>query len=388
VLDENRDYREDDEDVRFENEEAKMALNWRINEEERTEDEEKIYLYVSSAARDVSRWESPGNYQIILNSEVDNIIESSLVQASFPLSDPTVNSDNNTIRYSFSPFTDVKAIEVPVGSYKGEALAIEITKQMNMDLFSVDIIAGTYKIDEKTGYIVVPASGDLPAGIDQFRVTFRVERQMFTFQMIDDSELSQSSTVFAMHVQPVPVDTQIAYRKRNDDLYYLLGFERHLVEVEGSYDAGSNTYYLINTSVYPSFGSAGNVDDRLRYSVHSNIAADLRGNRFVILDIEQLNDNDIEFVDDGVQKAFNIGNCFGIVPTRDPANVSDRMLEINSTGYPIKKYYRQGVSRLNRLSVKIRRPDGSINNFGGLDHFMTILLTVKRSQPKKSVFVR
>ena len=85
---------------------------------------------------------------------------------------------------------------------------------------------------------------------------------------------------------------------------------------------------------------------------------------------------------------LTLGDYFGFVLLRDPAGVTDRMSEINNNSYPIRKYYRNGLSRVNNLTLRMRRLDGTIFDFNGNDYYLTIRLTVTRTQLPKPVFVR
>lgn len=375
-----------DEEARLQHTMDQLHLDWRSDKKGKNDDEEVVYLYISSAVRDRRLWPSPGQYRVYLDSEINNVVECSLVQASFPLTDPTVNSSNHKIRFSFAPFNNPTTIEVPIGSYKAEDLAVEITRQLNQTLFAAQIPA-LYKIEDKTGFAVETATGNMPAGVEQFRVKVVKPLRRFVFQLVDDQEMPVN-TPFALHVQPLPESNQMPWRHFNDDLYSLLGYDRNLVQQQGTFDPGSNTYYLLNTTNSQYFGPAADVDQRFAFSVYGNQFADLRGNWVIVLDIDPLNDNDIAYIEEGPDKRFQVGNCLGFVLAKDPAHNNDGMLEINTTGYPIKKSYRDGRSRINQLNVTLRRPDGTIYNFGGLDHFMALKLVVKRTQLDKPVFGR
>lgn len=386
VLEDNQTSRVPDEDVRLQHATDQMHLDWKADSEDKREEEEEVYLYLSSASRDPAQWPNPAQYQVVLGSEINNVIRANLVQASFPLTDPTVHLQNQKLRYSFSPFSTVSTVSVPVGSYTGEALAKEIMIQMNQDWHSASI-PGTYTMDFSTGFLV-DGSGNLPAAIEQFRVQHDDSRHMFRFQIVDSDELAVA-TQFALHIEPIPSDSQQSnWRTLNTDIYTLLGFDRAAVKNVGTWHAASGTYYLVNTTDYSAFGPATVTDQRYTNSLHGDKVADLRGNWVIVVDIDPLNDNDIAFSRDGPLSRFQVGNCFGYVLARDPARSSDHMLEVNSTSYPVQKYYRDGRSRIRRLTVTLRRPDGSIYDFGGADHFMAIRLICKRTQPKKAIFAR
>ena len=384
-LDECSDWARADEDSRFDATMDKLVLDWKVDADGTEEEIQSVYLYFSSAVRDRSTYPSPGQYLVSLDTEIDNIIESSLIQASFPLSDPTVNRTNNKIRYSFVPFLVIETIEIPIGSYKGEALAIEITRQLNQSKFSTQIPA-PYLIDSSNGS-VVDATGILAPGEEQFKVAYILSSRKFVFQLIDDAGLPVN-TDFALHIQPLPTDKQQPWTSFNDDLYSLLGYNRDIVASVATYEPISKTYYLQSTVDYEDFGPALSVDQRFSYSISGNQYSDLRGSWVVILDINPLNTNDIVCTKPGPDKRFSVGNCFGAVLVKDPAHSSEGMLEISTMGYPCKKYYRNGRSRVSQLLVTLRRPDGTIYDFGGLDHFLALKLEVKRTQPDKPVFCR
>lgn len=385
-LDDLDNYRPVDEETRFQHTMDQMHLDFRADEKGKNDDEEIVYLYLSSATRDRAQFPSPGQYRVSIDSEINNVVEASLVQASFPLTDPTINSSNQKIRYSFSPFTAPSTIQIPTGSYKGAELALEITRQLNQDLFAAQIPAA-YVIDDATGFAVETSTGNMPAAVEQFRVAFISNSRKFVFQMVDENQ-RPVNTAFALHVQPIPASTQLPWRSFNDDMYSLLGFDRAKVKQQGAYDPGSDTYYLLNTTASSDFGPAASADLRFAYSVSGNQFSDLRGNWVIVLDIDPLNDNDIAFIEEGPDKKFQVGNCMGFVLAKDPAHCAEGMFEINTTSYPVKKVYRDGRSRINQLFVTLRRPDGTIYDFGGLDHFMALRLVVKRTQLDKPVFGR
>lgn len=362
-----------------------MRLDFRKDEKGKSDEEEISFLYINSAARDRALYPSPGQYRVQLDTEINNIIKAQLVQASFPVTDPTVNETNQELAFSFAPHNAPVTVRVPTGSYTGEQLAVEITRQMNMSLFSAQLLAGSYRIEDDTGLAKVVATGlYAPA---QFRVSFNANSRRFAFQYVD-ADLQATNSPFAMHVQPLPTASSQPWTSRNSDLYSLLGFDRDIVQAEGALDPGSGTYYLLNTTPSANFGPAASPDQREAYSVRGNQTADLRGGMVVVLDIDKLNDGDVIFTTDGPDGRFKVGACFGYLPTRDPAFVQDAMLDFNSNGSPIVKEYRNGRSRINQLLVTLRRPDGTINDFGGLDHFMAIKLTLKRTQPNRPMFGR
>jgi hypothetical protein len=378
-----------DEDVKLQNYKDSVHLDWMEDNKDRYSEEERKYLYLSSITRDKTRWPNPGEYMIQLDSEINNVIKADLVQFSFPLTDPTVNTTNQIIRYAFSPYTTVNEVVIPVGSYLAADLALEIMKQMNMSYHNADILAGTYFIDETTGF-VVDGAGALPADpYPQFRVKYVQASHKYFFQIVDASEYPLATPTFALHIGASSASKQQqSYRSQNDDLWDVLGFDRTKAAEVGTYNAATDTYYLVNTTAYTDFGPANDVDKRIAYGLNSSRVAELRGGQLLVLDIDPLNNNDIGHVRDTPNQGFDVGQCFGMVLARDAATVADRMLDVSNGSYPIQKYYRDGRSRIRSLKVTIRRLDGSIFDFGGADHFMAIRLTTKQTQPGKSVFTR
>lgn len=360
-----------DEEGRFEQERDVAAMQWRADEPGKKDEEEAVYVYVSSAARDQTAWPSPSQYQVGLVAELDNVVEASVVQASFPLTFPTVETGWNTLAFSFSPFSVLSTVVVPPGTYTGEVLALELMVQMNQALFAGQIPA-PYRMDFATGFVRNNA-GNLPPGANQFRVAYDDNRSQFRFQLVDNAELVVSSPAFALHS-----------RKTGDDIFAQLGFPAAQVATQGV-PAGAY-YYLVNTGGSV-FATGASVDQRYAYSLSSTAAADLSGPCAFVLDIPQLNDNDLALLA-SASADFNVGACLGLVYTKQPAYMSDKTLEFNSTSYPIKKTYRSGRGRIQALNVNVRRVSGALVDFRGADHCFTLRIVVKRTQPLKPIFTR
>lgn len=382
ILDSAKSRVEVDQDVLFEEYDEMRFIDWLTEEEGRNSEEEVHYLYVSSAARDKTRWPNPGEYSVEIDGELDNIIRCDLVQMSFPLTESTVTSNNNKIRFSIAPHSTINEADIPEGNYTGQQLAIEVTRQMNQTIYSSDIIAGTYYVGEADG-LLYNTSDDAYAALNQFFVSYRITNHKFYFQLLDSTETPNSSTAGAVYIRP----KQGAVNSlAPDDIFAMIGFNRDLVAQEGTFDAGTGTYALYTTTSYMDFGPAADVDNRITYSVSGNEVAELHANRALVLDIPQLNDNDVSQTKSDTD--FRTGSCFGIILQRDPATVSDRILENSSSSYPVQKYYRDGRSRISQLTIRIRRVDGTLFTFGGADHIFSLKFTMKRTQPKKSVFAR
>jgi hypothetical protein len=267
-------------------------------------------------------------------------------------------------------------------------MALEIQTQMNLHRHSTLILAGANEMDFDSGYVVVNGTTTLEPLIEQFRVTYLRTRNIFIFQNVDDTETPVSSTPFALHVMlPSGVGT---YRVQTDDLFDNLGMNRDDWAENGVFDSGSNTYYIINTTDDPVFGDmTGGLDARYEFSLHSNQSSDLRGgNLAVVLDIDPFNDNSIAQFDDQGEGEFNLGDFFGVVLTRDPAFVNDRISEVNSNSYPIKQVYKEGRSRVKDIAVTMRRLDGSVMDYHGVNFYLSLRLTLSRTSLERPMFAR
>lgn len=371
-----------DEDMRYATTVEQSALNWRTENKERFDEDEDTLVYVSSSARDIIQYPSPGHYVIPLMNEVNNIIKASIVQASFPLSDTVVHAQNNTIRFSFAPHVAIYSTTIPPGNYTGDSLAVEIMCRLHSVLFAAQLLAGTYHIDETTGFVLHATN---MANETQVKVVFDQNRASFRFQLIDKDK-KILSTAFALHIQPPPAVSSMTYRNSTDDLFELLGFNRTVAKSVGTLDAFGN-YYVQNT-VNTVMSSDNNADTRYKYAVFSSESADLRGNCAFVLDIQELNENDINWAVNQQLNKFTLNGCFGMIYVRDAAHVKDKMLEFSSSSYPIQKFYRLGRSRINYLTISIKRVDGTIIDFDNKDHCFTIKFVSKKSQPEKAVFAR
>ena len=389
-LEENEEDRaaEGDEDGRFQDWQETSAKRWLMDNEEhgRTVREETVTLFISSAMRDRSIWPDSGQFKITLQTPVDNVIRAELVQGSIPLTDPTVHMDNNSVRYSFSPYTSVRTVTVPPGAYQGVELALELQTQMNLDWHSADILAGTDTMDFTTGFLVNNV-GAMEPNIDQFLVTFSRANHSFAVQIVDSDLAPVATPAFALHWQVPETLTGIA-RERTDDLCEVLGFNRDAWIAEGLLEAGTGTRYIVNTTASAAFGPAAAVDARYAYSLRSNQAADLRGNLATVIDIAPFNDDDVLRLDDAGAGEVRVGAFFGLVYTRDPAFVHDRVCEFTTNSFPVRKYFYEGRSRIKDIWVTMRRPDGTVIRYGNVDFCLTVRLTVNKVQAGRPMFAR
>lgn len=381
-----------DEDVNFEQYQEMAAKGWmKDNEKEgRSMEEEHVYLFIDSAARDVQVWPSSGYFRVTLEEEVNNVIKAELIQASIPLTENNVTSSNNVIRYSFAPHAagDVNVVTIPEGAYLGAALALEIQTQLNTHWYSALILAATHTMNYTTGFIV-DNTGVREATIDQFRVQFNAFRRMMIFQITDNTDVVVT-TQFALHVQlPVVAIDAGLYTSRSDDIYDVIGFNRRQYAFNGTYVAGTNTYYVTNDSWDAQFGAPSTeIDTRYAYSLHSDQSVDLRGNVAIMVDIAPFNDNDLAMVEDTGSGTQFMRNYFAIILLRPAAFVNDNSFDLCNNTYPMRRYFREGKERVKNLTVALRKPDGSLVDFGNLNYMLTLRLTVRRVQPVKSMFTR
>lgn len=376
----------------FQQWQEEAAQQWMVDNEGngRQVEDEQVYLFISSEMRDRKSWPSSTSFRVTLSEEINNVTKAELIQASLPSLDPTVNLDNNVVRYSFSAHTgaSIRDVVIPTGSYTGPQLALEIQTQMNLDWHASLITGGSNTMDFTTGFIV-DGVGDLESTIDQFKVQFVKARSIFIFQVVDNDQAPQNAPAFALHFKLAPMGLgDGSLRTQTDDLAKILGFEAERVAEIGTYDSGSDTYYLVNSTVDNEFRPGDVLDARYQYGINSNQFADLRGHLAVVLDIHPFNDTDTARLEDTGTGAVNLQDYFAIILMRDPAFVNDRATEICNNTYPIRRNYREGRERVKELWVTIKRPDGSIADFGNSDFFLTLRITCKRIHAERPMFTR
>jgi len=364
-----------DEDILFQNQQAREHLNWRIDDKNREEESENTYVYVSSALRDKNIFPESSFFQVKFDSEITNIIECRIVQGNFPLIDPIISSNNNKFVFSISPFAVNQEIFISEGNYLPIELALEIQIEMNTKLFQTQILANLYYIDYESGFCFDSGTKARVVGLTQFQVKFYKNNFKFVFQMVDADNFVDVAAIFGL-----------VFKANDNQISNNIGFDFETIEKVGIYDPLNQTYRIKNDTVYSEFGGGFKIDQRKSMALFSNEAAELRGNKFVVVDIEELNNYDQEFVKSN-EKEFNIKHCFGVIPTKNPL-LGDTMEFSNSNLPSIHKYYFSGISRLNQLTIRIRRADGSIVNFRNFNYFFTLQFKIKKSQAFKPVFAR
>lgn len=371
LIEDVRNYREEspNQELLLENYTDQEALDFRKEEKGKSDDEENVFVYICSNKRDKMLFPSPSFYKFELDSEVNNVVQASLVQANFPVI--AENIKDLTFYYSFVPFTVLQSVRIPNGIYKGSELAIEISRQMNQKLHAGAILAGTYYVDAATGSVFDSGTKALPAGVEQFKVSFLREFRRIIFQLVDDAGVS--NTPFAIHF------SLLGTLSTSGGPGESMGFSYDAIKREASFEPLSQTYYL-STNSSNSFVTLADVDARFAYSIRGNQSPNQRGRLVIVLDIDPING-------DGVVTGFGLGNAFGVIPIK-PSFCNDGVLEINSTSYPVSKVYRNGLSRIKQLTIRLMNEDGSLFDFDGQEHFMTLRFTVKRTQPMKPMFCR
>jgi hypothetical protein len=276
-------------------------------------------------------------------------------------------------------------VVIPNGNYKAVDLALEIQRQLNLNRHSLLITSGANTMDFAIGYLV-DGTGAIEPLIEQFKVTYYESSHAFVLQNVDSDEVQLGTTDFALHVKPFSAEGLL--RKQTDDIYKVIGIDRNTWIEQGIFDAGSNTYYIVNSSGNTTFGdNTGGLDARLEFSLHSNIPGETRGALAVVLDIDPLNDNDILQTDEP-EHDVNLGDFFGFIFLPDPSFVNSRTLAITSNSYPVKKEYKERRSRIKNITVTHRRTDGTIMDYRKVEHYMVIRLTCSRASLEKPMFVR
>lgn len=380
ILDNSALSKDVDQDVLFEKFDEMRFVDWLADKEGREHEEEVHYLYVSSDSRDKTRWPSPAEYNIRIDGELTNIIRCDLIQYSFPKTEPVVNSSNSTLSFALSPYSSITEITIPDGNYNGTTLAREIMSKMNIELFSTELLAGTHYVDT-AGHVRVLADQTYAAA-NQFSVTYSLSDNEFTFQLLEATGFKvDPAQAWALYVEP---KAGALTTTNPSDIFEILGFNRDQVAQDATYDAGSGKYQLLSDTAYTNFGPAASADTRIAYSLSSSQASALEEPIALVLDIEQLNNNDVsQTIADST--SFSTSACLGVLFSDGD---STRRFEESSLSVPIQKYYRSGKARINHLNVRLRKPDGTLFNFGYADHYFTLKFVMKRTQPLKSVFAR
>lgn len=373
--------------------ENKNLRDWQKEDDYRNSEQVLKWIYIDSAARDMEKYPSPGEFEIDIQTEITNVIKCDLVQGKFPLSDPSVRSGNQIIRFSVfaepGPPTDVHETTIPSGNYKGDDLALEISTQVNIAQFAGDIQAGLKYVNYEDGLVYEDSSFTILTSYN-IKVTFIKNRQMFLFQVYDNTGEPTSVQLLRLYIKGVKPNNR-PYHEQIDDLWDVLGFNRLDAEKEGtSIILNRNEYFYVDSNTaYDSFGGGQNLlDTRYNYALRSNLASELNNPVCAILSIDVFDDNDIVCVEQGPYKKPFSGSMFGMVFLKDAAANSELTVELNSMSFPARKNYVEGINRVKKLHIKLYRPDGTLFTFGGRDWKITLAVTTKQTQPPRPVFPR
>ncbi len=368
-----------------------LVQDWQKEDKYRESVQVEKWLYIDSSTRDLDAFPLSGHFEVELQGEVDNIAKVNLVQAKFPMTDPAIRPGNNTLRFSRNALdapTLVSVIEIPTGSYKGEALALEITTQMNMDLFSAEILAGTHVMDFTDG-LVYTTPGNLLEPLC-VQCLFVSDRQMFLFRVLDGNADPTNTETLHLLIKPVVKNTG-TWVSQVDDIWDILGYSRLEARRVGlPILFEGETYFFISSDVNTSAfgGGPDDLDIRYDYALRSSQASKTTSADYAMLCIDTLKDNDTVLVKDGPYNRQPISDIFGKIYFKDAAYTPEASIEINNMTFPCRKNYREGVSRVSRLNIRLYRPDGTIFSFGGRDWSMTLALIVKETSAPRATFAR
>lgn len=373
--------------------ENKKLLNWQKEDDYRSSEQVLKWIYIDSAARDMEKYPSPGEFEIDIQTEITNIIKCDLVQGKFPLSDPTVRAGNQIIRFSVfvppGPAAHVHETTIPSGNYKGDELALEITTQMNIAQFANDIQASLKYVNYEDGLVYEDLALTILTEYN-VKVSFIKNRQMFLFQVYNNASEPTSVQALRLYIKGVKPNSR-AYNEQVDDIWDVLGLNRLDASREGtSIILNRDEYFYIDSNTpYDSFGGGQNLlDVRYNYALRSNFACELNSPVCAILSIDVFDDNDIICVEQGPYKKPFSGPMFGMVFLKDAAANSELTVELNSMSFPARKNYAEGINRVKKLHIKLYRPDGTLFTFGGRDWRITLAVTTKQTQPPRPVFPR
>lgn len=350
-----------DEDVAFTKEQDDRTLAFREDSKNKVDEEDIQIVFVDSSIRDKELFPDPARYVVRLENEIDNIIEVALVQASFGLPN-NVKDGARVLRFSFNSVN--YDVLINAGCYRASDLAVEMNRAMNEAVFAASIPA-TYVIQASTGYLVDSATGAIPVGIPQIKVSYMVHTKRFVFQVQNESSAPLAAPELALRFSAI---------EKNDLLYKVGGFRSYLSAAV--YDAVTSTYVLSN-AVASAFAPLFSTDQRKSYSVMGTEPVVLRGSSVLILDIPPFNSDNIQ----GLRFP-----AFSAVPIKPPFS-GDGLVEVNTASYPLKSYFRNGLSRVRQIEVNVREVDGSLADLEG-EHFLSLRIVTKKTQSKKPVFAR
>ncbi len=366
--------------------ETKVAARGDDDTEEAT-----VTAYINSARRDAAAFPSPGQFLVKLQNNIANITSVAVVQAKIPLTERAVRPGNQLLSFAVDvgyPPATVLTVTIPAGSYNGEELALEITTQMNLALFQDEVVAGTAFMQyQTTGKVFADDQFAtlLPYNVD---VTYFPPRDLFAFQVWDEDGRPTGDRALTLYVQAVESGD---YYQQVDDIADVLGFSRVHAASVGQLDADSGEYALNSFFETTEFGGGENLLDlRYHYALCSSVACETKSPDYAILSIDALNgpSEQVRVMDGPVRKLF-AGDFLGIVYLRDASSGHELSVELNSSTFPIRKSYPNGISRLGSMLVSLYRPDGLLFDLNGVDWSFTLVFTTRVPKRKnKTEFVR
>jgi hypothetical protein len=350
------------------------------------EDEEELFLYVSSKMRDLALEPNATecNYAVRMSADIDNVVGAQLIGGSFALTVNLIDSTNDQLRFSLAPFATIEVIQVTHGRYCGKDLAIEMTRRINEAIFAAQITALTHTIEQTTG--LVKSAGVYVS--TQMQVTFRPADHSFTFQIVD-LNLAPQATNFRLYVEDLQPNTVPALA--SSDIFGLIGYKNELVLTQGTpaFILGKPYHFLDNSLITPDFsqGLAFSIDAQHRYGIYSSNPADLVGDNIIALHIREFNENDTAMISTKAASAIHIQSALGYFPIPVGKHTDIAQLDFTSTGYPVKKSFRD-ARRLQMLHIELRRPDGRLYDFRGGEHFLILKLQRRIRKDHSSISTR
>jgi len=350
-----------DEDLAFTKEQDDRVLSFREDSKDKVDEEDTQFVFIDSSIRDKELFPEASRYIVRLEKEIDNIIEVSLVQASFGLPN-NVKDSARVLRFRFNSVN--YDVLIHSGCYRASELAVELNRTMNEAVFAA-FIPVTYVIQASTGYIVDSVSGSVPAGIPQVKVSYMVHTKRFVFQVQDQTAAPLAAPELALRFSAI---------EKNDLLYKNGGFRTYLMAAV--FDPVTSTYVLSN-AVASAFSPLFTIDQRKSYSIIGVDPVVLRGSSVLILDVPPFNSDNVQ----GLRFP-----AFSSVPIKPPFT-GDGLVEVNTASYPVKSYFRNGLSRVRQIEVSVREVDGSLADLEG-DHFFSLKIVTKKTQAMKPVFAR
>lgn len=350
--------------------------------------EKKVTLHINSAVRDPLVHPNPGDFVVYLQEEITNVTEAQIVQAKITLTEPGITYGRNDrilfgLEAAAAQPATIYDCRIPPGSYHGLDLERELRIKMNLAYHLVAITAGTKFMNYENGLVYDDDDATIQSSVNILIVHYP-PRDMFVFQVVNATNIPVVSPVLYLYVRQV--DKKWDYHDQIDDPWDVLGFDRAIAVRDGTFDARTGSYFIRSDYTAPSGGFGGRTDSqydyRWRHTLSSNLAASTKSADYAIVSIDALNDGAdiVKVVPPPINKLYT-GPMMGLIYLEDSSATRELSTESSSKTFPVHKVYTSPIPRINRLGVRLFRPDGQIMGFNNADWSIVLLLTVLVAAP-------